>query len=269
MSAAADTELSVLPGVSARACGRVLLLASCSFAVVSFSMHLVHRWNGWEPIAAVDVGDEVSIPTLFETIQLLVAGLLALALARGGPSKHARRVRFLGIVLVGLSIDESASIHERLGSALRDVLSTEGLLYYVWVVPAVVFAGAVALWEIPWLRSLPRTARRSIVAAGVLFVMSAGGLELLAGPGDEANGSSTMTSISLTALEELGEMVALSLLIGALLELLAGATIGIRVAASRSHGAAQVLGPDTNEPATVVAHTAFATASQKAVSNHH
>lgn len=222
-------EPVVVPSVHPAGVRRVLLAISCVLAVVSYSMHLVLRWQDRGAIAALDVGDEVSIPTLFETLLFLVAGVLALAVSRLERSGHAGRVRLLGIVLIVLAIDESASLHERAGSALRDVLSTGGLLYYVWVVPAVGFAGLVALWEIPWLRSLPTAVRRSVVAAGVLFVLSAGALELLAGPGDEADGSATLLSISLTAVEELGEMVAMALLIGALLELLAGTTVGVRV----------------------------------------
>lgn len=232
----APGELVVTPTISAGGVRRVLLAISCLLAVVSYTMHLVLRWQGRGAIAALDVGDEVSIPTLFETLLFLVAGLLALALTRLDCQGHTGRVRLLGIVMIALAIDESASLHERAGSALRDAFSTGGILYYVWVVPAVVFAGLVALWEIPWLRSLPAGIRRSVVAAGALFVMSAGGLELLAGPGDEVDGSATLTSISLTAFEELGEMVAVTLLIGALLELLGGATIGVRVARSGRSG---------------------------------
>ena len=53
------------------------------------------------------------------------------------------------------------------------------------------------------------------------------GLELLAGPDDEVSGTATLRSVTFTAVEELGEMLALSLFIVALLELQRGRRIDL------------------------------------------
>ncbi len=131
--------------------------------------------------------------------------------------------------MVGLSIDEAVSVHERLGSALRDLLDTSGVLYYVWVVPAVLFAAVVALVELRWLRALPVRTRTLVLLGGVIFVAGAAGLEVLAGAGDEAHGTETLTSVTLSAVEELAEMAGLTVFVVALLDHLAGSRFALDV----------------------------------------
>ena len=215
--------------MSVSAAGRALYGSTFMIAVLSYASHMIQRARNGGSIALLDVGDEVSIGTWFETAQLMIAALITFSLLRTGVTDtHLRnRVRILGAVLFILSIDESVSMHERVGSALRDVLSTSGYLYYIWVIPAVAAALVLAAWEIPWLRSLPSRIRNRVVGAGMLFVASAGGLELLAGPDDEVSGTATLRSVTFTAVEELGEMLALSLFIVALLELQRGRRIDL------------------------------------------
>ena len=171
------------------------------------------------------MGDEVSVATWFQTL-LLVAAALVLLLG-GLRARHqvtdARGWFFLAAVMTTLSIDEAVSLHERIGSALRSLLDTSGVLYYVWVVPALVFAAVVAAVQVGWLRRLPSATRRLVVLAGAVYVLGAAGFELLAAAGDEANGTATLTSVSLSAVEELLEMSGVSLFVVAILGHLRGA----------------------------------------------
>ncbi len=216
--------------LSVSVAGRVLFGSTLTIAVLSYASHMVQRARNGSSIALLDVGDEVSIGTWFETAQFMIAALVTISLLSTGvtPAHLANRVRVLAAALFVLSIDESVSIHERIGSALRDALSTTGYLYYIWVIPAVAAALVLAAWEIPWLRSLPKNVRDKVLGSGMLFVACAGGLELLAGADDEESGTSTLRSITLTAFEELGEMLALSIFIVALLQLQRGRRIGLR-----------------------------------------
>ncbi len=216
--------------LSALLASRWLIGSTLTIAVLSYASHLIQRARGGDSIALFDVGDEVSIGTWFESAQFMIAGLLLASLLRTGvtDSHLTKRVGLLAVVMFGLSIDESVSIHERVGSALRDTLSTTGYLYYVWVIPAVLAALLLAAWEIPWLRSLPDRVRNRVVASGAIFLAAAGGLELLAGPDDEVSGTATLRSVTLTAFEELGEMLAISLFIVAIIELQSGRSLQLR-----------------------------------------
>ncbi len=225
MDSGARRVTDALPvAIGVRVVGAVLLAMTLGLSLASYAMHLVTRAAGADTVAALDVGDEVSLATWFETLLFVLAALVLLLGARRAVAQDepTRGWTFLAVVMVALSIDEAVSVHERLGSALRDLLDTSGVLYYVWVVPAVAFAGIVALVQLGWLRSLPARTRYLVLLSGVVFVAGAGGLEVLAGLGDEVDGTGTLTSISLSALEELAEMLGLTVFVVALLDHLVG-----------------------------------------------
>ena len=224
-----STEVSVAIELSPRYVRQFLVGTSIFLAIVSYSAHLVARSRDADSIALLDVGDEVSIGTWFETLLFACA---ALALLFGGRATSTFRSRWyvLAAVMMLLSIDEAASMHERLGSGLRDVVGASGILYYVWVIPALVFVAILAVYEIPWLRSLPPTTARRVVVAGALFVAGAAFLELAAGPEAEAKGTDTLLSISLTGVEELLEMIGLSLFIFAIVDHLSGRRLVVDIA---------------------------------------
>lgn len=217
--------------VRVRHVGYVLVGLSLGLSVASFTMHLLTRAADVGTIAALDVGDEVSLPTWFETLLFLLAALVLLLGAHRARSDGtpARGWTLLAVVMAGLSIDEAVSVHERLGSALRDLLHTSGALYYVWVVPAMVLVGVVALLQLRWWLAFPARTRLLLALAAVVFVGGAAGLEVVAGLSDETEGTATLLSVTLTAVEELLEMVGLSLFVVALLENLAGHRIALEV----------------------------------------
>lgn len=210
--------------VSTRAVAIGLSVMVVGLSVASYAMHLLTRAADVGTIAALDVGDEVSLPTWFAS-GLFVLAALALLVGRQKASAEGSSTRgwlSLAVVMLALSIDEAVSLHERFGSALRDLLDTSGFLYYVWVFPALVFVALVAVMQLGWLRSLPSRTRALVVLSGVVFVLGAAGLELLAGAGDEAHGTETLTSVTMTAFEELAEMAGLSLFVVALVDHLSG-----------------------------------------------
>ena len=206
-------------------------------SVLSLAGHLFSRARDSDSIAILDVGDEVSFGTWYASM-LLVSCAVALYIvgrrSRGLDDGIHRRWFLLSLVFMLLSIDESASMHERAGSALRSLVDAGGWLYYTWVIPGILFAAVVGLGSIRLLRSLPARTRNMMVVAGAVFVGCAGGLEVLAGPEAEEHGTDTLTSILFTAVEEAGEMFALCLFLYALLDLIAPTVIRVRVASASS-----------------------------------
>ncbi len=221
-SSASESSLAEAPSfvLRSRTVALVLVVSAVSLSTASYAMHLITRATGADAIAALDVGDEVSFATWFQSTLFIAAALVLLLGARQARSVGAptRGWHFLAAVMLALSLDEAVSIHERLGSNLREVLDTSGFFYYVWVFPALAFVLVVVAVELRWLMSFAPRTRNLLLLAGAVFVTGAAGFELLAGVGDESHGSGTLTSISLSMVEELLEMLGLSLFVVTLLD---------------------------------------------------
>ena len=56
-----------------------------------------------------------------------------------------------------------------------------GPLFYSWVIPGAALVALLGIALLRFLRSLPRTTRRRLWAAGVLFLSGAIGLEMVGG----------------------------------------------------------------------------------------
>lgn len=117
--------------------------------------------------------DERSIGTWFSSMLLaLNMGLLALngraaKVAGTGLSRY-----WLGFALIFalLSMDEIITFHEKLGLWLHAKFQTDGLLRFAWVVPGGLFAAAVGLGSIRFLRRLPRRTAALFLIAGATYV---------------------------------------------------------------------------------------------------
>ena len=113
--------------ISPRTVEVVLIVISLILGVVSYAMHLMVRATGGNTLALVDVGDEVSLGTWFETLLFAIAAVVLFFGGRAAGSMATRWYVLSGVMLM-LSIDEAASMHERLGSALRDIVDSGGWL---------------------------------------------------------------------------------------------------------------------------------------------
>lgn len=86
----------------------------------------------------------------------------------------------LGIVAAALSADESAAIHEQLGRAAEFLGLSVGWTFgwLIFGAPVAIGGAAALLWL---ARGLPRTMRRRLMAAGLLFLGGAVGMEAVGG----------------------------------------------------------------------------------------
>ena len=181
-----------------------------------------------------DSGEEGNLPTWFSGNILLAAGglfLLIAAARRAAGMDWVRRWAFLGAVFIYLSADEVGQIHEHtvkpLRRGIRDLTGLGGTAaraVAVAVVVAVLLAFVAFYW--PWLRAQPRRLRRLVVLAGALYVTGALGLEVVGRFYEVAGGARTsLFDGVLSAVEELLEMVGISILVYALLERIAGVRV--------------------------------------------
>jgi hypothetical protein len=153
---------------------------------------------------------EANVPSWFSSALLLTAaGLLALvaldALTRKAPWR--RHWAGLSVVFVVLSLDETAEIHERIGSWLRAHLNLHGPLHYGGVVPALALALLVGITYVRFLRALPRRTLLGILVAAAIYITGAAGVEAASGWWAEAHGSRSTALLLVSTVEENLEMV--------------------------------------------------------------
>jgi hypothetical protein len=171
---------------------RAMIIAVLLITVVSFVARVAKYMWGFEgylqPLRIFDVGGERSIPAWFESLQFLLCSILlaviAVAKKRRG-DRYSSHWSVLSIILLLLSLDEVASIHEAIGQQSERLLNSimgftpSGAIKFFWVVPGAIFVIIVLLAYLRFLADLPRGTRRSFLFAGALFVLGALGLEML------------------------------------------------------------------------------------------
>jgi len=123
----------------------------------------------------------------------------------------------LAIIFLFLSIDETASFHERLITPVRESLNTSGLLYYAWVIPYGIALTVFVIAYLKFLMSLPKNIMILFVVSGATFVSGALGFELVGGRYVEIHGSSNLLYSFFYTCEEFLEMLGIVIFIYTLL----------------------------------------------------
>lgn len=182
----------------------------------------------------LNFGEESSIPTVASTAGLLAAALAAWLItadARAARTRLAWSWSFVAACLTFLAFDEGAALHDRLTFPVQRYFDLQGVFYLGWVLPYLVLVLVVAALCLPLAAQLPWPTLRRLAGAGALFVGAALGLEMvealvisdMAGAGtavrdaDLATISRTPLMVALVTAEEIGEMLAVALLLRALL----------------------------------------------------
>jgi hypothetical protein len=248
----ATTTVLVGPEVIAKA----LLIAVIVITLAGLAARgALYLWSGeplLQPLRIFDVGEERSIPTWFQSTAFVLSALLLAIVAvavRQRREGNALHWGALAAIVLALSVDEVASIHEAVGAELEHLLETTagitpgGAISFFWVVPGLVVVTAVILTFAGFVRSLPRMTRRLFLLAGALFLAGAFGLEmasaqvvaLAGGSADwqEAGSASKIAVGLLTSAEEMLEMLSVVTLLYALLRHLRDHVGGIDVGFAR------------------------------------
>jgi hypothetical protein len=171
-------------------------------------------------IALIDLQSESSLPAWYSSMLLATAAAL---LGLVGVVKAARRQRFawhwvvLAFIFALLSADETIQFHERAAWPVERILKLKGPFLYGWVIPALVFVGAVGIVYLKFLLHLPARTRWRFVLAGAVYVGAALGLEMVEGVWDTSHGKENGVYIAMVATEEILEMVGIVIFIHALL----------------------------------------------------
>ena len=164
--------------------------------------------------------------TWFSAMQLGLAAALAFAVGHGRADAHNWGI--VAALLAFLSLDEVATIHERLGGL--PVLP--GIGSRTWAGAGLVLVALVAWRLLPWTLRLEPPLRFALLAGGALFVAGAVGFEVLAGDWRVGHGEDAMYWALTTAEEDL-ELVGVFVVVRLLLAHLRAAAAPIILAVGR------------------------------------
>lgn len=186
-------------------------------------------------ISAFLLDAEANVPTFF-SFGLLVFCSLLLALIGARAFLARQPFRFHWALLAALfffiAFDEAARVHEKLNEPVRAALDVSGWMHFAWVVPVGGLVAVLALFYLPFLRSLPAPFGRLFVLSGVLYVGGALGAEMAGAAYFEVHGTGTFVYQLMTIVEETLEMLGLAVFANALIRFLArqdgGTRLGIR-----------------------------------------
>ena len=131
-----------------------------------------------------DLGHEPSLPAWFSSLVLLLDSAMLVLISRvvklrGKP--YFAHWLILGIIFLGLSIDESVMFHEMLNEGINLIISTKDIFLFPWVVVGLLFVVTVFLAYLKFLFHLPRRFALLFVLSGAIFVGGAVGMEIIAG----------------------------------------------------------------------------------------
>jgi hypothetical protein len=172
----------------------------------------------------INLDGEGTLPAWYSSALMLLAAVLLFTLHRlsvRARPENARPWLVLALIFLLLSLDEAASLHDALTEPLRNVLgTTEGFLYFAWVVAAAPLLVAAAIGFLPLLRRLPPAIARRMMLAGAMFVLGALGMEMVGASQFDGSAGNARYHMAV-ALEEIGEMTGLVLFVLVLYDLVA------------------------------------------------
>lgn len=193
-----------------------VLVAASTAAVGALALF---RWPegslGYESVKIFWLDAEKNLPTLYQSLVLSLAAALMFVLARVSPrllASDRTRWKVLAGVFVFLALDENLRIHETIGDTSSSNFGAAGLAIYL---PVLVLLG---LYWLPLVHRLEGRLRRLLLAAAVLYVGGAGGIESASQWYASAAGKATPLYVMLATWEETFEMAGVALLVYALLD---------------------------------------------------
>jgi len=195
----------------------LLFLAGLAGQAIRFATGDGHLW-GFTPKFNLD--GEMNVPTWYSSLLFALCGFLLLQVARESREQDRRKWRFLAAVFLACSIDEVAACHEMLVDPVRSLFHTRGLLYFAWVIPAILLVALIAVFLSSLFLRLPSAVRRSFLFAALVFFCGNIGMEMIGGAYVEMHGPDHFTYSLISHIEEFLELLGQTLFVRGALGLL-------------------------------------------------
>jgi hypothetical protein len=185
-------------GIAASLIGAVVLVNLANVVAVA-----LRPWEEGTLSGTADwmlLTSENNLPTWLSASIWLAAATTALVMSRIAERGVRARWVELSAVLLMFSIDEAASVHEKLSEWLD--IDDGDLVAYAWVIPALVIVIVISVRLTPFILRLDRVTRRTIVGGFGLLLLGALVVETVAGEWDEARGADNVGYHLISAVEE-------------------------------------------------------------------
>jgi len=211
---------------------RILVVSACAL-VAGHVIALVLR-QGWDVdenlglVRQFDLNGEGNLAAWFASFVLANCALAALVIGivkrLDGERLGARWTAFAAFVLL-MAVDETAQLHDMATGPTRRALNVDwgvdfGVLYFAWIVPALLVLAGAVLYFRPLLGSVAAGVRAHLVIAVLVYFGGAVGFEMISGS-VAAGGRRTTSYLAVITVEETLELVGALLVLTALLRQLA------------------------------------------------
>jgi hypothetical protein len=209
----------------------IFLLAGLSL-LGQYSAHFLGHGRLFGFVPEFNLGTENNIPTYFSGLLLLSASILLGVIARLKWTVQDAFRRYwagLAFIFAYLSVDEVASLHERLGEPIRHALDTSGVFYYAWVIPGM---GLLLLFGFVYARffwALDARWKRLFAVSGFVYVAGGLGVELVGGWFVTQFENPGFTNVLIVTVEEVLEMSGVALFIYTLMEYLGASVTAVHI----------------------------------------
>lgn len=177
-------------------------------------------WLRGTYISVFGVRNEGKIPTWYSASTLLFCSFILAIIAFAKKVRHdAYLLHWIGLAIIFLfmSFDEATEIHGRISVRLQSALNTQGVLYFAWVIPAIVFLIIFGVVYFRFLFALAPRTRHLFLIAGIVYISGVLGMEMVGADYVWRNGSNVTYGIMATV-EEILEMSGIVVFIYALLD---------------------------------------------------
>lgn len=193
-------------------------------AILNIVVRLIRDFTGHGRLmgfgSMFNFGAESNIPTWFSSSLLILCSSLLWIIAsamKQSNSHNTLQWRGLSLIFLYLSIDESCTIHETIGTVFLKIAGNSPISKFGWTFPAIVVLLILALIYMKFLVTLPATTRKLFIAAGAIYIGSAVILEAIGGLWSTAHSTANIIYTVEVTMEETGEMLGLALFIYALM----------------------------------------------------
>ena len=184
-----------------------------------------------------DIARGGNLPGYFSTLIKLLAAVLTLTIAASERQRGHRDWGYwavLSVGFVGLSLDESAKVHDLMVSHLLNLVWGEaGWARYGWFVVYIPVVAIAAVAFLPFLNRLKNAHRTWFVAGGLVFLTGGLGVELIESSLDQHGVNRRWIDVTLFV-EETLEMVGVVILNYAFMKYWADHEIGLCVYSTSS-----------------------------------
>jgi hypothetical protein len=199
--------------LSPRNITRILSLVLGGLTIASIAGQVARYIWGYATLGGIillfDLDEESNVPTWYSATMLLLCamflGVIAAAKKKDRDS-YAWHWQILAIIFLGLSLDETAGLHEMTIIPLRSMLRASGVLRFTWVVLGAAFVLIFIVAYLRFFMKLPQKTRWLFALGGTLYVGGALGMELIGGYYASLHGQENLTFAMLSTIEEVGEM---------------------------------------------------------------